>query len=376
VFLITGLEVIFMENIPRCLLIFENSCKSKSTFRDYKTYLDWFLNWCHKDYESLLMMGQVEIEDLLQDYCIYQKRRAESGEINPNSISTFFHGIFKFLKVNKKKIDRESITVLYPPRKKLSGEKAVTTEQIQIMLDSTGEKREKALIHVFSATGARVEAISELQLKHVEPYKDGYLKLILYADDQHEMVTFLHPEATEVLNSYFEERRKNGEKLTKESFVFVVSSNRGLGARRLSKVSIEALMRRLWIYSGIERRKNGKRYDLATTTAFRKRFDTILEFHKDVPMGATQYLMDHTGYMSGTHYRRPTVEQVFEACKVATPQLMVSEKYRMHYEIEKKEQEIKQKNELKDKRIEDLEKRLENTQKLLQSVLERLEIKN
>lgn len=73
------LGVIFMDDIPRCLLIFENSCKSVKTYKDYKDFLDVFLTWAHKDYESLLMMGQVEIEELLQDYCIYQKRRADSS---------------------------------------------------------------------------------------------------------------------------------------------------------------------------------------------------------------------------------------------------------------------------------------------------------
>ena len=94
-------------------------------------------------------------------------------------------------------------------------------------------------------------------------------------------------------------------------------------------------MYRLWKKSGIKRVRTGKRYDLSATTSFRKRFDTILEFNHEVSMGVTQYLMNHDGYMSGKHYRRPTVEQVFQAYKKASLQLMVSDEFRLKSELEK-----------------------------------------
>jgi len=51
---------------PRCLTIFEESCKSKKTLRDYKMQLDYFLKFVHKDYDSLLLLPQVELEEVLQ----------------------------------------------------------------------------------------------------------------------------------------------------------------------------------------------------------------------------------------------------------------------------------------------------------------------
>jgi len=50
-----------MNKVPRCLILFENSC-SKNTFKTYKFLLDKFLNWCHKDYESFLIVPLKEIE--------------------------------------------------------------------------------------------------------------------------------------------------------------------------------------------------------------------------------------------------------------------------------------------------------------------------
>lgn len=363
-----------MEKVPRCLLIFENSCKSKKTFKDYKDFLDNFLEWSHKDYESLLLLGQKELEIILQDYCIYQRKRAQSKEISPNSIPSFFNGIFKFLKVNRKEFDEEAIIQLYPSKEKLAGEKAITTEQVQILLDSTGEKREKALIHVFSATGARPEAICDLQFKHIEQYQDGFLKLILYPNDEHEMITFLHPEASEVFLAHIEERKTKGEKIIGESYAFRANSYKASNIipKPMSLSVLENIMFRLWKKSGIQRTKKGKRYDLASITGFRKRFDTILEMNPDISMGATQYLMDHTGYMSGRHYRRPNKEQIFEAYCKAVSQLAISDEMRLEQEIKQKEEQLLKNETQKDKRISGLERRLQNSEKLLQTVLEKL----
>ena len=348
---------------PRCLMVFEQSCKSKRTLRDYKMNLDYFLKFSHKDYDSLLLLPQIELEESLQDYCIFLRRRVENNEISPNSVPMFFNGIFKFLKVNRKDFDKSLITEMYPRRVKLGGELAISTEQCKIMLNSTGEKRDKALVHVFCATGARPEALCELQLKHVEQYRDGFSKIVLYAGDMSEMFTFLHPEASQALTEYFEWRKSKGEMLTGESPVFRSNSNLALitKPKQLKMMDMLGIMFRLWGKSGIKRIKTGKRFDLASTTCFRKRFDTILEFNHEVSMGAVQYLMNHDGYMSGRHYRRPTVEQIFQSYKKASSQLMISDELRLKLELEKNESEESS----KDKRIDFLESKLRNVEILL-----------
>jgi len=364
-----------MDDTPRCMLLFENACTSPKTYKSYKGFLDVFLKWSCKDYQSLLMLTQNELEELLQDYCIILKRRCNDGELNPNSIVYIFNGVFKFLKVNKKTFDRDAISQLFPERIKLSGEKAITTEECQIMLDSTGEKREKALLGVFTSTGARPESVCLLQLKSISEYTDGFLKLVLYPGSTHEMVTFLHREAASYLLNYFEERKKEGEKLTDESYAFRSHSRSAafLKPRPLSVQTIEGMMFRLWEKSGIKRVKKGRNYDLKVTGAFRKRFDTLLEFHQpEIPMGAIQYLMDHTGYMSGSHYRRPTVQQVFDAYKKCVLELMISDKARLEAKQKQKEIEFENRDLEKDKRVRELERRIENTERLLLEIKDRI----
>ena len=190
-------------------------------------------------------------------------------------------------------------------------------------------------------------------------YQDGFYKIVLYAGDMSEMFTFLHPEASQALTEYFEWRKSKGEVLTGESPVFRSNSFQArLTEPKPMVISVmHSVMYRLWKKSGIKRVRTGKRYDLSATTSFRKRFDTILEFNHEVSMGVTQYLMNHDGYMSGKHYRRPTTEQVFEAYKKTSTQLMISDELRLRSELEK--------NESKVGKIEFLERKLANVETLL-----------
>ncbi|MBL7002326.1 MAG: tyrosine-type recombinase/integrase [Nitrosopumilus sp.] len=363
-----------MDKIPRCLVLFETACKSVRTFKTYKFGLDKFLDWCHKDYESLLMLPAKELEDILQDYCIFLRTRVNSKEISPNSIPTYFNPIWRFLKVNRVKVDKESVIQLYPDKVKLGGHDAITTEQLVKLLNATDTLRDRAIVHFFSATGARPEAVCELQLKHIAEYEDNFYKVVLYSEDyKHEMITFLHTEAVKSLKEYFVERESHGEKLTSESFVFAVNGYWKLESKPMSYNVLENMFDRLWKRSGIVRVKIGNRYNLASTTSIRKRFDTILEMNPEVSSGASQYLMDHTGYLSGTHYRRPTEAQIFTSYHAVSSELMISNELRMKLQLKQKEEEIQKNESNKDSKIRELEKRLENTDKLLRIVLSKLE---
>ena len=366
--------VIALDKIPRCLVLFETACKSARTFKTYKFGLDKFLDWCHKDYESLLIVHQKELEDLLQDYCIFLRKRVDSKEISPNSVPTYFNPIWRFLKVNRVKIDKESIIQLYPDKVKLGGHDAITTEQIVKLLNACDTLRDRAIVHFFSATGARPEAVCELKLKHITEYEDEFREVVLYSDDyKHEMITFLHSESVKALKEYLAERESNGEKLISESFVFAVNGLWKSESKSMSYNVLENMFDRLWKRSGIKRIKIGNRFNLASTTSIRKRFDTILEMNPLVSSGASQYLMDHTGYLSGMHYRRPTEEQIFKAYRAASAEFMISNELRMELELKQKDDEILKNDSVKDEKIKELERRAEQTEKLLMKLMNRLE---
>lgn len=363
-----------MDSIPRCLVLFETACKSTRTFKTYKHGLGKFLEFCHKDLQSLIMLSAEELERELQDYCMELLKQVKLEKISPNSISGYFNGVFYFLKVNRIKFDKESITILFPDKKKFGGHDAITTEQLVKLINAADTKRDRAVVYFFAATGARPEAVCDLQLKHITKYQDGYYKVILYSEDyKHEMITFIHQESAKFYEEWLDEREQNGEKLTDDSWAF---GNNFFSKKKCTKLEynvLENVMNRLWKRSGIKRVKTGNRYNLANTTSIRKRFDTILEMNPNVSAGATQYLMDHTGYLSGRHYRRPTEEQVFKSYRAATAELMVSEEMRMELQLRKQESQIQITESIKDKRIKELESRAEQTEKLLMQLMKKLD---
>lgn len=363
-----------MDKIPRCIVLFETACKSKRTLKTYRHTLDKFLNYCHKDPQSFIMLSSAEIEKTLQDYCMELLKRVKLEEISPNTIPSYFNGIFYFLKVNRIKYDKEAITMLFPDRKKLGGHDAITTEQLVQLINATDTKRDRALVYFFVATGARPEAVCDLQLKHITEYQDGFYKVILYSDDyKHEMITFIHAESVKFYKEWLEEREQNGERLTPESWAFGSNFFSKQKCVKLGYTVLENLFDRLWKRSGIKRVKTGNRFNLASTTSIRKRFDTVLEMNPEVSSGASQYLMDHTGYLSGRHYRRPTEEQIFRAYRSATAELMVSEEMRMELQMNKQESEMQLNDSIKDRRIKELESRAEQTEKLLMQLMKKLE---
>jgi len=353
----------------RCLVIFEGSCKSKATYKVFKFYLDKFLEWSKLDYESLLELKSIEIENIIQDYTMYLKRRVSDGEISPNSIPDMNIGTFKFLKSNRKKIDRESITQLYPDKVKLQGNRPITDDEIRQLLDYA-DKRETAIIHFVSATGSRPEALAELQMKHVSEYEDGFTKLILYAGDfKHETITFLHPEATHALNEYLEWRKRNGEKITDDSYVIsTIQAKNKIFSKKLRSSDLQVIMNRLFKTAGIERIKEGRRFDLATFTGFRKRFNTRLEMNSAISQSAVQCLMDHTGYLS-RNYRKPTEEELLREYKKGVNDLVISQEWKLKLQLEesKKENSIE-----KDKRIEVLESTLRKQEIMLNQLMKKL----
>lgn len=59
---------------PRCFELFQMACSSERTRETYTQLLDLFLKWANKDYESLLVLTDSELQKLLEDYMMYCKK--------------------------------------------------------------------------------------------------------------------------------------------------------------------------------------------------------------------------------------------------------------------------------------------------------------
>jgi len=68
------------------LLRFESTIKSEVTKRNYKVSLDLFKKFIHaKDYDSMLSIPNVKIQELIEEYVIHLKNTK-----NPNSVKASF----------------------------------------------------------------------------------------------------------------------------------------------------------------------------------------------------------------------------------------------------------------------------------------------
>ena len=346
---------------PRCLVLFEESCKSKATKKSYLFELKKFLIWAKKDYEAVLFLEKTELTDLLVDYALFLKKR-----VSANSMPIYFAGIFKFFEMNDREFNKRKIRSLYGERVKRAGDRPITDDEINSMVRVCQNQKQRALVYLFSSTGDRPQAIAELKMKHLEPIGNGCLSLKLYEGSLHEMYSFLYETATNELKQYFEWREKQGEKLTPESFVFVNSTElMFLIVKPMHSTSVGSILSDLIEKAGITRTKvNTRNYDLSSTGGFRKRFNTILKMNPNISQAIGEMLMDHSNYLE-KYYFKPTREQLFTEFQKAIPELVFDKAEKLKIENENKQKKIEELESEKDKRISELESQMNSVRELM-----------
>lgn len=347
-----------MQNKPRSQLLFESACTANATLSTYTALLNQFLRWTHKDYDSILLLPDDQLNILLEDYLMFMKKRYPRS-----TVKTHLAAINKFLVINDRQVNNKKLAMFLPEESKPGGERAITTEEIQTMLSHAGTKRAKAIIHLFAATGSRPEALCELKLKYVGQMSDDCKSLILYADSTHELTIFLHQEATKAVDEYFEERRQRGEYLRGESYVigretFIVNEKK---PRPVMINSLESSLAHAMRRAKIKRVKIGNRFDIAVCGGFRKRFDTIMKINPNISYAIAEKMMDHKIRMEG-HYFKPTKDELFEEYKKAIPELIIDDSERLRLKNEQQSKTIT-KLEEKTARIDDLERRIRMLEK-------------
>ena len=341
---------------PRCLQMFEASVRSPKSLLLYNNYLEKFLEWADKDHESILLLPSDQIQILLEDYVFYLRKRVGASAITVNLAS-----ISKFLLINDKELKLHKLRSLIPERRKPAGKQAYTNDQIRKMLEFADTLRNKAVIHCLSAGGFRAGAFEEMKWKHISEMSDNCYCVIVYPDSTHEYVTFLHHEARKALDEYAEERRKQGENITPESFVFAnCKSAYSEVVKPMTSQHVGSVLQRIVEKAKIQRvrSESGKRFDISIGNGFRKRFNTILKSNPNISFAIAERMMDHKTYLESVYLDTSDKNKYFQEYKKAIPDLVLSDSGRMIQELEFQ----------KDERIAVLESKLANIEKLLKSI--------
>jgi len=350
-------------NQQRSLLLFYSGIKSEMTKKHYSNYLDEFRrHFIIKDYDKLVSIEQKKLQEMVEDFVIYHKSRRLSASFIAGKICA----LKLFFSMNDVILNWNKLNKMLPEKTKPTGDKAYTTEQIQILLNGTSNLEYKALIHFMSASGVRVGSFEELQMKHLKNMSNNCKSVRVYADSIHEYYTFIHQEAVESLNEYLESRKRKGEKITDDSWVFCSPFD---NVRPLPTRTITSSMGRFVKKSlGREKAKSG-RYEIMSSHGMRKRFDTVLKSNRMVNISLAERLMGHSQTIPlDNSYFKPVIEQLFDEYQKAIPQLIIDEKYRLQDEIKNKNKKLHELESNKDKRISNLESKIEQITALLENV--------
>ncbi len=370
--------------MQRSYLLFLNSVKSKATQKAYEWYLNKFMveSGYDQNYDLLANEEPGKIQILVEDYVLSIKNK-----VNPNSIPTYLYPIQSFLDANDIEIKWKKIKRLFPANIKQRGKSAYTTEQIQTLLNAVTELRSEVLIHVLASTGCRIGALFDLRIEHLTILQDGYTAVKFYNEDVEEYYSFLTPEASAILERYFNQRRNDGEILTPNSPVFRARyRQKNQPVEPMTQRAFEQVIVRAIKKSGLRSPddKKNNRYEIPVNHGLRKRFITTLKSIDKIPVAYAERLAGHMVYTDEHNnkiqldgaYLRPELDKLLSFFKLAVPDLTIDQTEKTKQMVELQQQKLDE-LELKNKRIEELEKKYSeleenNTKQKAKSVREEL----
>ena len=350
----------------RSLIIFHSAIKSKKTQKNYDQLLGYFMKYynlnSHKDFDTLISWNPKELQTRIEDYVLYLRNENKSYAW----INSLICSLKLFFSMNDVILNWTKLKKLLPERKKSMCDKAYSTEQIRQILKNTSNLKYKAMIHLMSNAGVRVGSFEELRIKDIQDYKDGCKSITSYGDDLKEYTTFITPEGSQVLDEYFEFRKKNGDKLTSDSWVFTSTNQDKPITSDVASTEINRI-----VQNAITRKKINGRFEIASCHGFRRRFATVLKSNREINLSISEKLMGHsTSVQLDNTYFKPSLEVMFDEYRKAIPELAIDESAKLRLELEKKNQKLSS-VEVKDRRIEQLEDVVSSLEKSLNEIKSR-----
>jgi len=326
----------------RSILMFENSIKSEHTRKTYIYHLNKFMKYFEiDDYDSLAAIGSERMQIMMEDYVMDLKKT-----LTASSLRVKIAAISTFLECNDIELRWKKIKRLMPAASKKTGGEAWTTEDIKTMLSFTTDHRTKALVHFLASTGVRIGALETLRMGNLTDIEDCK-SVLIYEGSPEEYLTFLTPEASQVVDNYIQKRKSDGEIIGLNSPVFrssyqLASTKSKFAASR----SLMEIMLRLVNKSQLRdmQFKIGRRYNKQSDHAFRKRFNVILKTTPNMNISLAEKMMGHSVTVVLDNSYLPINDQtvrdkMFVEFKKAIPELTIDDTARKQAVIEQKEKE-------------------------------------
>ena len=174
--------------------LFLDSIKNKDTARRYKNLLQTFLklipDQIYQDtlgntpdnrerdtlaefFVNLTRKNPDLSSNIIAAYIKEDKKRAEAGELSPQTLPNHIKPIKVLLDSNRIPLHGKSLTNLFPRTERGSNDRAYTKEEIQKMLEIARDITDKVIILLFSSAGFRLEAWDYFTWKDVVFFKNN-----------------------------------------------------------------------------------------------------------------------------------------------------------------------------------------------------------
>ena len=356
----------FLKDYNDPLQDFLYALKAPDSKRQYPKRLEYFFDYLGLDgtlKEKCIVFYNQAKTDLLwtqhqiMQYIEFQKERAEKGEIAESTINNYYKSVKLFCEMNDILLNWKKLSKGKPQHRNYANDRAPTLEEIKKLLDFP-DRRIKVIVLVMLSSGIRVGAWDYLRWKHIISLKNENneviaAKIIIYAGEKEEYLSFITPEAFKALQEYMEFRASCGEKISGESWLIrdiwkstnVKFQNRGGLAtvpRKLKSSGIRSIISRAEWEQGIREpiSKGKKRHEFQAVHSFRKFFKSHCEqVMKSINV---EILMGHTIGVSNSYYK-PSEREILADYLKAISILTISKNNNII--LEKEIKELQEKNE-------------------------------
>ncbi len=319
--------MIMSEQESKALHEFTKVLHNSTTSKHYMSHLRKYQRWSPcMSYDELVNRDIDSIQEELEKYV--EVMQNEEGH-HKSYMKLAFAGITLFYGMNNKIINKIRIQKMIRPDEQIIQLQAYTTEDIRKILSAINKNklrkhpryiltrpRLRAAVHFLAASGCRIGGMTSLKVSDLEKIEGCYFARF-HSGSTYEYVSFLTPQATEVLDEWLEVMEKHvryREELDFEDYPLF----------DLSHFTLYDALWRLVRKANIEYEKIGPRYPKPLNHAYRYRFNTIAKTNKDVnPILAERLLGHSTSISLDRHYLKPTTETLFKEYKKLVKELTI-----------------------------------------------------
>jgi len=297
-------------------------------------------------------------QDVLIQFIIFQKERADRGEISESTISNYYKPVKLFCDMNNIIINWRLVTRGMPHGNHAANDRSPTREEI-IQILKYPDVRIKPIILTMISSGIRVGAWDYLQWKHIIPIEKEVnviwaAKIIVYAGQPEQYYSFITPEAYNGLKEWMDFRSSYGEKISGNSWIIRdiwKTTNIIYGAKfgyaktpiRLKSSGIRNLIGKALFQQNVRPilTEGQRRHEFKTVHGFRKYFKTQAE--QTMKAANVEMLMGHDLGVSKSYYK-PKEKEVMEDYLKAIDSLTINTTNNNKH-LEKEIDELREKNE-------------------------------